>query len=310
MLSKSYENGYRFGFNGKENDNEVLGLGRWQDYGERQYRPDLGRFFSPDPLIVYQKKYPELSSYQFASDRPIDGIDLDGLEVILYTETKGTGHTFLTVGSGDDIIVYTYGRYGAQGSTPATGEGVLIRYTGQEAIEYLNKELNRMEAKAFEVTDVIDLDIAAQLDYKWRNGKPPTTNNKKIKKYGRVIDIYDLTGNNCTTFSCDIIKAGNSDLFKGSFLGIPYEEDFTIPSSLEEYLEGHPKIKDVTQKMKQTYNQKMTVIKGTGSIGETSGSSGNSVGSFANTSSSNQSSSGSGSGSGESTGSLTSSKKP
>jgi RHS repeat-associated protein len=71
---------YRFGFNGKENDNEVLGKGRWQDYGERMYRPDLARFFSPDPIIIYQRKYPELSSYQFASNRPIVAIDLDGLE--------------------------------------------------------------------------------------------------------------------------------------------------------------------------------------------------------------------------------------
>ena len=35
------------------------------------------RFLSVDPLT---KKYPELTPYQFASNRPIDGIDLDGLE--------------------------------------------------------------------------------------------------------------------------------------------------------------------------------------------------------------------------------------
>src|SRR5690606_14494021 len=41
----------------------------------------LNRFISPDPLIVYGKKYPELSTYQFASNSPIMGIDLDGLEL-------------------------------------------------------------------------------------------------------------------------------------------------------------------------------------------------------------------------------------
>ena len=69
--------GYRYGFNSKENDNEVKGEGDEQDYGMRIYDPRVGRFLSVDPL---QKKYADLSSYQFASDRPIDGIDLDGEE--------------------------------------------------------------------------------------------------------------------------------------------------------------------------------------------------------------------------------------
>ena len=69
--------GYRYGFNGKENDNEVKGEGNQQDYGMRIYDPRVGRFLSTDPLT---RMYPELTPYQFASNRPIDGIDLDGLE--------------------------------------------------------------------------------------------------------------------------------------------------------------------------------------------------------------------------------------
>jgi RHS repeat-associated protein len=68
---------YRFGFNGKENDNEVYGEGNFQDYGMRMYDTRLGRFISVDPLT---RKYPELTPYQFASNGPISGIDLDGLE--------------------------------------------------------------------------------------------------------------------------------------------------------------------------------------------------------------------------------------
>ncbi|MDB5138891.1 MAG: cell well associated RhsD protein [Mucilaginibacter sp.] len=75
---------YRYGFNGKENDNEVKLdwsgnniNGAQQDYGERIYDPRIGRFLSVDPITG---KYPELTSYQFASDRPIDGVDQDGLE--------------------------------------------------------------------------------------------------------------------------------------------------------------------------------------------------------------------------------------
>jgi len=73
----SVEDKYRYGFNGKENDNEVKGDGNLQDYGMRIYDSRIGRFLSVDPLT---KQYPELTPYQFASNRPIDGIDLDGLE--------------------------------------------------------------------------------------------------------------------------------------------------------------------------------------------------------------------------------------
>lgn len=69
---------YRYGFNGKENDDDVKnGEGMQQDYGMRIYDPRLGRFLSVDPIA---KEYPELTPYQFASNTPIWAIDLDGLE--------------------------------------------------------------------------------------------------------------------------------------------------------------------------------------------------------------------------------------
>lgn len=70
---------YKYGFNGKENDKDA-GEGI-QDYGMRIYDSRLGRFLSVDPIT---KKYPELTPYQFASNRPIDGIDQDGLEYASY----------------------------------------------------------------------------------------------------------------------------------------------------------------------------------------------------------------------------------
>jgi RHS repeat-associated protein len=73
---------YRFGFNGKENDNEVKGEGSQQDYGMRIYDPRIGKFLSVDPIA---SKYPELTPYQFASNSPIASIDLDGLEGLVAT---------------------------------------------------------------------------------------------------------------------------------------------------------------------------------------------------------------------------------
>lgn len=69
---------YRFGFNGKENDNEVFGAtGTFQDYGMRAYDTRVGRFISVDPIA---SKFPMLTPYQFASNNPIWLIDLDGKE--------------------------------------------------------------------------------------------------------------------------------------------------------------------------------------------------------------------------------------
>ncbi|AEW00281.1 hypothetical protein A4D02_23420 [Niastella koreensis] len=68
---------YRYGFNGKENDNEVKGEGKQQDYGMRVYDPRLGKFLSVDPL---SSKFPYYSPYQFAGNMPIHASDLDGLE--------------------------------------------------------------------------------------------------------------------------------------------------------------------------------------------------------------------------------------
>ncbi|MCA6421181.1 MAG: hypothetical protein IM568_00005 [Flavobacterium sp.] len=77
MPGRKSSGGYRYGFNGKENDNEVKGEGNQQDYGMRIYDGRIGKFLSVDPVT---SDYPELTPYQFASNRPIDGIDFDGLE--------------------------------------------------------------------------------------------------------------------------------------------------------------------------------------------------------------------------------------
>ncbi|WP_165806676.1 RHS repeat domain-containing protein [Chitinophaga parva] len=82
---------YRYGFNGKENDNEVKGEGDQQDYGMRFYDPRVGKFLSIDPLT---RSYPMLTPYQYASNGPIENVDLDGLEKYHYTFAfDATGHT-------------------------------------------------------------------------------------------------------------------------------------------------------------------------------------------------------------------------
>ncbi len=100
MPGRTWQNStsYRYGFNGKENDNEVKGAGNQQDYGMRIYDPRISRFLSVDPLA---KSYPELTPYQFASNRPIDGIDIDGGEWMKFEMTKNDGRTELKTTSVD-----------------------------------------------------------------------------------------------------------------------------------------------------------------------------------------------------------------
>ena len=80
---KTFIKKYRYGFNGKENDDD-LGT---QDYGFRIYNPALCKFLSVDPLTG---EYPELTPYQFASNTPIQAIDLDGLEAFFIHGTTSS----------------------------------------------------------------------------------------------------------------------------------------------------------------------------------------------------------------------------
>jgi len=65
----------RFGFNGKEKDNEVNGSGNEYDYGFRVYNPRLGRFLSVDPLAGRQAW---ISSFAAVNDSPIWTVDPNG----------------------------------------------------------------------------------------------------------------------------------------------------------------------------------------------------------------------------------------
>jgi RHS repeat-associated protein len=83
MMDRKYAlKGYRYGFNGKENDNEVKGEGNEQDYGMRVYDPRVGRFLSVDPLT---REYPWNSTYAFAENDVVRSVDLDGAEKSVQT---------------------------------------------------------------------------------------------------------------------------------------------------------------------------------------------------------------------------------
>ncbi len=93
---------YRYGFNGKENDNEVKGEGNSLDFGARVYDPRIGRWLSVDPL---SSKFPNETPYSFAACNPIRLIDADGRAAsdppfwIWFRETVLYGNRMMTNGA-------------------------------------------------------------------------------------------------------------------------------------------------------------------------------------------------------------------
>jgi RHS repeat-associated protein len=79
---------YRYGYNGKENDNEVKGQGNQIAYEARIYDPRLGRLLSIDPLT---SKFAGYTPYQYAGNKPVWCVDLLGLQDLPTTELNEHG---------------------------------------------------------------------------------------------------------------------------------------------------------------------------------------------------------------------------
>ncbi|MBS1736096.1 MAG: hypothetical protein JSS98_05750 [Bacteroidetes bacterium] len=88
--SSSGSGHYRYGFNGKENDNEVKGENNTLAFENRIYDSRLGRWYSIDPL---QRKYAGLSPYNFVENNPLVYVDKNGkdkwLNIIVTDQRTG-----------------------------------------------------------------------------------------------------------------------------------------------------------------------------------------------------------------------------
>ncbi len=68
---------YRYGFNGKEKNDEISGPGNTIDFGNRMDDTRGGRWFSIDRITK-----PWLSPYAYAADNPVNNVDPDGKDEI------------------------------------------------------------------------------------------------------------------------------------------------------------------------------------------------------------------------------------
>lgn len=163
MPGRTYTAGslYRYGFNGKENDNDIKGEGNQQDYGMRIYDPRLGKFLSVDPITA---SYPQLTPYQFASNSPIAGIDLDGLEFFYSADGKKLGKS----GTGTQFRVATKYSTVQQCNTNGTIKSTI--YYAHAWTEYKTNSdktrLGRNEVNGFTgITTLTESDLSHLLDF-------------------------------------------------------------------------------------------------------------------------------------------------
>ena len=66
---------YRYGFNGKEKDDELKGEGNSYDFGARMFDPRVGRWFATDPM---EDRIPSVSTYAYVANNPLYYVDPDG----------------------------------------------------------------------------------------------------------------------------------------------------------------------------------------------------------------------------------------
>ncbi len=109
--------GYRYGFQGQESDDEVKGKGNSVNYKYRMHDPRIGRFFAVDPL---SDDYPYYSTYSFSGNQVIHMIELEGLEPV--------SPKYLTT----DVWSYSWWNY--YSLTPTSdGDGYKTTWTGHSA---------------------------------------------------------------------------------------------------------------------------------------------------------------------------------
>ena len=231
-------NYYPFGLEHRGYNSNIIGVenNRWTYQGQEltkdlglnvhewKYRisdPAIGRFWQIDPLA---EDYYHNGTYNFSENRVIDAWELEGLEARVIVEEgnyakANVGHTFVSVGSGKNQTVYTYGRWagtdassGSSHSPLNNGPGVMVKLTGDEARAEINKYVNDYGAQVFELANVDESQVQSNLESEFnKSTETPDQGKYEGDNRAHVIDNYELTSCNCTTKSLDAVESGNGN---------------------------------------------------------------------------------------------------
>lgn len=98
MPGRKYDGGYRFGFNGQEQDDEVAGDGNTNTAEFWEYDTRLGRRWDVDPVDQIG-----LSGFQSYNNNPIFFIDSDGDVVKIHISNKAVGYTKINLYNSKEV---------------------------------------------------------------------------------------------------------------------------------------------------------------------------------------------------------------
>lgn len=214
-------------FTGKERDTET-GL----DYfGARYYGSSMGRFTSPDPIVMKSNRLLDpqrLNLYSYTRNSPLNHVDPDGRDAIAVVfpnykistpigKVGGLGHAgIVTIDSKGHTRYFEYGRYPGKNKDAPPGRvqergvvDVKMGPDGKPTKDSLNNLMKDVSSKAgqngkvegayFDTTDKQTQDMNKHaLDQK--------SQNESTSK-----EAYSLTDNNCGTFVNDTLKSGGVD---------------------------------------------------------------------------------------------------
>lgn len=122
MPGRKYKAGsglYRYGFQNQEIDKEFWGGAVSFEY--RVEDPRLVRFFSVDPLAT---KFPWNSPYAFSENRLLDGIELEGLEVVLINAAKDDVIYNAGIKNKDKSAIHVYAHGNPTGIRDINADGI------------------------------------------------------------------------------------------------------------------------------------------------------------------------------------------
>jgi RHS repeat-associated protein len=230
---------YRYAFQAQERDDEVKGEGNSINYTYRMHDTRLGRFFAVDPI---GGEYPYNSPYAFSENRIINSIEYEGLEAWVVIEggpNDEIGHVYIVVPSSENnkqYTVYSYGRYNGSttpsiGGAGPIGDGVLLKYEGNQANTFLSKRMQKYgkETNVYYFPKADETKIENFFDDKWNKGVAPQKDSKAFREYsenGKIIDQYNLVNNNCATITVDALYKGDAmDEFTPKYPGSDERND-------------------------------------------------------------------------------------
>ena len=260
---------HKYKYNGKEFQ-DAFGLD-WYDYGARFYDPALGRWHAMDP---HADRYSEYTPYNYVYSNPMNGIDEDGRDgiVIVFPDYKVDTETRLgklPLGHGGVLLInnetgytkyYEFGRYATTDGTKGRVRTIripnaVIGEDGKPTSESLKRILSAISRRAgqggrIQGSYIRSDDFDAMNDYARKKLKE---SNPQYKEYDKERAPYTLTGNNCGTFACDVVKQDPIARKLSPYILIPTPDNIA-----EEYQEEFDKIDydPKTGTIKHTVNKK------------------------------------------------------